>query len=162
MHKNIDYESLLSFVQDNPNAGISLTISENEFDQAIKAIISALITNETPPTQLVSYLEYRARYIYIELSQLSTVMVNNIDIDNGLIWCNEVYIETKAIDLSVLERRSSRFKLFANTVTQIILHPYRTKSKSLILHLDTDAKVIHNKDTNTIIISNLSDIERMM
>lgn len=97
-----------------------------------------------------------------ELSQLSTFMANNIDIDNGLIWCNEVYIETKAIDLSVLERRSSRFKLFANTVTQIILHPYRTQSKSLILHLDTDAKVIHNKDTNTIIISNLSDIERMM
>lgn len=32
LHKNIDYESLLSFVQDNPNAGISLTISENEFD----------------------------------------------------------------------------------------------------------------------------------
>ena len=54
MHKNIDYESLLSFVQDNPNAGISLTISENEFDQAIKTMISALITNETPPTQLVS------------------------------------------------------------------------------------------------------------
>lgn len=93
-----------------------------------------------------------------ELSQLSTFMANNIDIDNGLIWCNEVYIETKAIDLSVLERRSSRFKLFANTVTQIILHPYRVKSKSLILHLDTDAKVIHNKDTNTIIISNLSEI----
>lgn len=46
-----------------------------------------------------------------ELSQLSTFMVNNIDIDNGLVWCNEVYIETKAIDLSVLERRSSRFKL---------------------------------------------------
>lgn len=53
MHKNIDYESLLSFVQDNPNAGISLTISENEFDQVIETIISALITNETPPTQLV-------------------------------------------------------------------------------------------------------------
>ena len=88
-----------------------------------------------------------------ELSQLSTFMVNNIDIDN------EVYIETKAIDLSVLERRSSRFKLFADTVTQIILHPYRAKSKSLTLHLDTDAKVIHNKDTNTIIISNLSDTE---
>lgn len=97
-----------------------------------------------------------------ELSQLSTVMVNNIDIDNGLIWCNEVYIETKAIDLSSLTRRSSRFKLFANTITQIILHPYRSKSKFLILHLDTDAKVIHNKDTNTIIISNLSDTERMV
>ncbi len=94
-----------------------------------------------------------------ELSQLSTFMVNNIDIDNGLVWCNEVYIETKAIDLSVLERRSSRFKLFADTVTQIILHPYRAKSKSLTLHLDTDAKVIHDKDTNTIIISNLSDTE---
>ena len=88
-----------------------------------------------------------------ELLQLSTFMVNNIDIDNGLVWCNEVYIETKAIDLSVLERRSSRFKLFANT---------RAKSKSLILHLDTDAKVIHNKNTNTIIISNLSDTERMV
>ncbi len=97
-----------------------------------------------------------------ELSQLSTFMANNIDIDHGLVWCNEVYIETKAIDLSVLERRCSRFKLFADTVTQIILHPYRAKSKSLIFHLDTDAKVIHNKDTNTIIISNLSDIERMM
>lgn len=98
-----------------------------------------------------------------ELPQLSTFMVNNIDIDidNGLIWCNEVYIETNVIDLSVLERRSSRFKLFANTVTQIILHPYRAKSKSLILHLDTDAKVIHNKDTNTIIISNLSDTEEV-
>lgn len=96
-----------------------------------------------------------------ELSQLSTFMANNIDIDNGLVWCNEVYIETKAIDLSVLERRSSRFKLFANTVTQIVLHPYRAKSKSLILHLDTDAKVIHNKDTNTIIISNLSDTEEV-
>lgn len=94
-----------------------------------------------------------------ELSQLSTFMANNIDIDNGLVWCNEVYIETKAIDLSVLEHRCSRLKLFADTVTQIILHPYRVKSKSLILHLDTDAKVIHNKDTNTIIISNLSDTE---
>lgn len=93
-----------------------------------------------------------------ELSQLSTFMANNIDVDNGLIWCNEVYVETKAIDLSVLKRKSSRFKLFANTVTQIILHPYRTKSKSLILHLDTDAKVIHNKNTNTMIISNLSEI----
>lgn len=93
-----------------------------------------------------------------ELSQLSTFMANNIDIDNGLIWCNEVYIETKAIDFSVLERKSSRFKLFADIVTQIILHPYRTKSKSLILHLDTDAKVIHNKNTNTMIISNLSEI----
>lgn len=93
-----------------------------------------------------------------ELSQLSTFMINNIDIDNGLIWCNEVYIETKAIDLSVLKRKSSRFKLFADIVTQIILHPYRTKSKSLILHLDTDAKVIHNKNTNTMIISNLSEI----
>lgn len=97
-----------------------------------------------------------------ELLQLSTFMANNIDIDNGLVWCNEVYIETKAIDLSVLERRCSRFKLFADTVTQIILHPYRAKSKSLILHLDTDAKVIHNKDTNTIIISNLSDTDRMV
>ena len=29
-----------------------------------------------------------------ELSQLSTFMANNIDIDNGLVWCNEVYIET--------------------------------------------------------------------
>lgn len=93
-----------------------------------------------------------------ELSQLSTFMANNIDVDNGLIWCNEVYVETKVIDLSVLKRKSSRFKLFANTVTQIILHPYRTKSKSLILHLDTDAKVIHNKNTNTMIISNLSEI----
>ena len=91
-----------------------------------------------------------------ELSQLGTFMANNIDIGN------EVYIETKAIDLSVIEHKTSRFKLFADTVTQIILHPYRAKSKSLILHLDTDAKVIHNKDTNTIIISNLSDIERMM
>ena len=94
-----------------------------------------------------------------ELSQLGTFMANNIDIDNGLVWCNEVYIETKTIDLLVIEHKSSRFKLFADTVTQIILHPYRTKSKSLILHLDTDAKVIHNKDTNTIIISNLSDTE---
>lgn len=96
-----------------------------------------------------------------ELSQLGTFMANNIDIDNGLIWCNEVYIETKAIDLSVIEHKTSRFKLFADTVTQIILHPYRSKSKSLILHLDTDAKVIHNKDTNTIIISNLSDTEEV-
>lgn len=96
-----------------------------------------------------------------ELSQLSTFMANNIDIDNGLIWCDEIYIETKEIDLSKLTRRSSRFKLFANTVTQIVLHPYRAKSKFLILHLDTDAKVIHNKDTNTIIISNLSDTEEV-
>ena len=94
-----------------------------------------------------------------ELSQLGTFMANNIDIDNGLVWCNEVYIETMAIDLSVIAHKTSRFKLFADTVTQIILHPYRVKSKSLILHLDTDAKVIHNKDTNTIIISNLSDTE---
>jgi hypothetical protein len=96
-----------------------------------------------------------------ELSQLGTFMANNIDIDNGLVWCNEVYIETKAIDLSVIAHKTSRFKLFADTVTQIILHPYRVKSKSLILHLDTDAKVIHNKDTNTIIISNLSDTEEV-
>lgn len=96
-----------------------------------------------------------------ELSQLGTFMANNIDIDNGLIWCNEVYIETKAIDLSVIEHKTSRFKLFADTVTQIILHLYRSKSKSLILHLDTDAKVIHNKNTNTIIISNLSDTEEV-
>lgn len=97
-----------------------------------------------------------------ELSQLSTFMANNIDVDNGLIWCDEVYVETKEIDLSKLIRRNSRFKLFANTVTQIILHPYRAKSKFLILHLDADAKVIHNKDTNTIIISNLSNTERMV
>lgn len=96
-----------------------------------------------------------------ELSQLSTFMANSIEIDNGLVWCNEVYIETKTVNLSSLTRRSSRFKLFANNVTQIILHPYRSKSKSLILHLDTDAKVIHNKDTNTIIISNLSDTEEV-
>lgn len=79
MHKNINYESLLSFVQDNPNAGISLTISENEFDQAIKTIISALITNETPPTQLVSYLEYRAHYIYIEFANEATLEIKTIE-----------------------------------------------------------------------------------
>lgn len=95
-----------------------------------------------------------------ELSQLSTFMANSIEIDDGLIWCNEVYIESKPIDLSNLTRRSSQFKLFANTVTQIILHSYRAKNKSLILHLDTDAKVIHNTDTSTIIISNLSDIQK--
>lgn len=72
MHKNIDYESLLSFVQDNPKAGILLTISESEFGQAIKTIISALITNETPPTQLVSYLEYNSHHIYIEFDNEAT------------------------------------------------------------------------------------------
>lgn len=79
MHKNIDYESLLSFVQDNPYAGISLTISENEFDQVIKTIISALITNETPPTQLVSYLEYRVHYIYIEFANEATLEIKTIE-----------------------------------------------------------------------------------
>lgn len=79
LHKNIDYESLLSFVQDNPNAGISLTISESEFDQAIKTIISALITNETPPTQLVSYLKYRTHHIYIEFVDEATLEINTIE-----------------------------------------------------------------------------------
>ena len=79
MHKNIDYESLLGFAQDNPNAGISLTISENEFDQAIKTIISVLIVNEIPPTQLVSYLEYRAHYIYIKFANEATLEVNTIE-----------------------------------------------------------------------------------
>lgn len=77
--KDIDYESLLRFVQDNPNAGISLTISENEFDQVIETIISALITNETPPTQLVSYLEYRTHHIYIEFVNEATLEINTIE-----------------------------------------------------------------------------------
>lgn len=79
MHKNIDYESLLSFVQDNPNAGISLTISENEFDQVIKTIISALKRHQRLPTQLVSYLEYRVHYIYIEFANEATLEIKTIE-----------------------------------------------------------------------------------
>lgn len=79
MHKNIDYESLLSFVQDNPNAGVSLTISEDEFNQVIETIMSALIANETPTTQLVSYLEYRVHYIYIEFANEATLEIKTIE-----------------------------------------------------------------------------------
>jgi hypothetical protein len=77
--KEIDYKSLLGFIQDSPNAGVSLTISENEFDQAVKTIISALITNDTPTTQLVSYLEYRVHYIYIEFVNEATLEINTIE-----------------------------------------------------------------------------------
>lgn len=79
MPKEIDYKSLLSFIQNNPNAGVSLTISENEFDQAVETIISALITNDTPTTQLVSYLEYRTHYIYIEFANEATLEINTIE-----------------------------------------------------------------------------------
>lgn len=79
MHKNIDYESLLSFVQDNPKVSILQTISESEFDQAIKTIISALITNEIPPTQLVSYLKYNTHHIYIEFDNEATLEVHKIE-----------------------------------------------------------------------------------
>ena len=87
MHKNIDYESLLTFVQDNPNAGISLTISENEFDQVIETIISALITNETPPTQLVSYLEYR---LY---------KANNVKYYGLLAWIPGLWLFTQVVNI---------------------------------------------------------------
>lgn len=79
MPKEIDYKSLLGFIQDNPNAGVSLTISENEFDQAVETIISALITNETPTTQLVGHLEYRTHYIYIEFANEATLEINTIE-----------------------------------------------------------------------------------
>lgn len=42
-------------------------------------MISALITNETPPTQLVSYLEYRAHYIYIEFANEATLEIKTIE-----------------------------------------------------------------------------------
>ncbi len=79
MPKEIDYESLLGFIQDNPNAGVSLTISEDEFNQAVETIISALIANETPTTQLVSYLEYRTHHIYIEFVNEATLEINTIE-----------------------------------------------------------------------------------
>lgn len=79
MPKEIDYKSLLGFIQDNQNAGVSLTISEDKFDQAVETIISTLITNETPTTQLVSYLEYRAHYIYIEFANEATLEIKTIE-----------------------------------------------------------------------------------
>lgn len=71
--------NLCFFIQDNPNAGVSLTISEDEFDQAVKTIISALVADEAPPTQLISYTEYRTHYIYIEFTNEATLEINTIE-----------------------------------------------------------------------------------